>query len=372
MLVNFVYAHNVGHAIEALHYAGGYHAAQPDLRISVALNAATPTELARYCEVVERAYPIPVDLFDGDHRLDLTALPATWDYVVTDHRAVDDVQRRMFPGLAAYHDAAGAHLRATTGRGLAGFRKPIDYVPGTHLRLRLPPGRPIGIDGGIDGGGDDGPRIALLPGGSAPRAFYPSTRSWLLVLDALLRRFPDATFCLLGKLRSDGRTSSTVDRAELDTLLAAVPRAVDLVDAPLVEQLATVGECDVLVSPHSGFGMAALAAGAPWLTIGGNRWPEYFFNGVPFYTVLPDVAKYPCYTLMAPDDRFVDDDGDRSSSMSYDRIAADLEEIVDGAARLVERRWDYETALRDHARRMTALLGGDVWSIDNVLMDALA
>ena len=46
LLVNFFYAHPVGHAIEALHYANGHHAADPALEIAVALNPATPVELA--------------------------------------------------------------------------------------------------------------------------------------------------------------------------------------------------------------------------------------------------------------------------------------------------------------------------------------
>ena len=44
---------------------------------------------------------------------------------------------------------------------------------------------------------------------------------------------------------------------------------------PVIDQLATVAACDVLVSPHSGFGMAARAVGTPWLSIAGNRWPEH-------------------------------------------------------------------------------------------------
>jgi hypothetical protein len=60
--------------------------------------------------------------------------------------------------------------------------------------------------------------------------------------------------------------------------------------------------------------------------------------------------------------------------MSQARVEADLDELVDGAARMVERRWDYETALHDHATRMLRLRGGDrsrLWSLDGVLAKAL-
>jgi hypothetical protein len=365
MLVNFVYCHPIGHAVEALHYAHGYHQADPDRRISVALIQSTAHELTKYAEFVERTYPIPVDVFDGsvDHGAALATLPSTWDVVVSDFRGYDPAQRSLFPGLASWFDASTAHLGGQ--QGFAGFPKPVPYSPKEHLRLALPPD-PSRFPA-------EGPRIAILPGGSSPRAYYPSTRSWELIITALAEQFPTATFCLVGKLRADERTSTTFTREELDRLCAAMPRSVDIVDEPLADQLAAVAACDVLVSPHTGFGMVALAVGTPWLTIGGNRWPEYFFNGVPFFTVIPDVERFPCYNLMAGDPPMVEDDGERAPSMSRARVQADLDTIVDGASRLVERRWDYATAVHDHATRMLSVVGdrSRLWSIDNVLVDAL-
>lgn len=375
LLVNFVYAQQVGHTIEALHYAHGYHVADPSRRISLVLNARTATELAALAPFVEQTYPIGVDLFDADAKPDLAGVPSTWDWIVSDARSVDPGQRQMFPGLAAHHEAVGK-LEVRRGRGLAGFKLPPSYAPGEHLRLTLPDERreraAARYDGSDDGGG---PRIAILPGGSAARSFYPSVRSWELIIAALLRRYPDATFCLVGKVREDERTSTTFSRAELDQLLAAMPRSVDVVDEPLLDQVGAVNACDVLISPHSGFSMIALAFGTPWLTIGGNRWPEYFFNGVPFYTVIPDLDRFPCYTMFEPDPPSVEDDGERMPSMSRARIEDDLDEIVSGVERLVERTWDYETALRDHATRWLPVVGGDpqlLFSLDNVLANALS
>jgi hypothetical protein len=130
--------------------------------------------------------------------------------------------------------------------------------------------------------GNLGPRIAFLPAGSGPRSAYPSVRSWRLVLAALAGRWPGALFCLVGKHRQDGRTTTSFGAAELDELRGMLPSACHAMDLPLTDQLAIVAGCDVLISSHSGFGMAALAAGTPWLSIAGNRWPEYYFNGVPF------------------------------------------------------------------------------------------
>ncbi|GAA2999954.1 hypothetical protein [Actinokineospora diospyrosa] len=351
LLVNFVYCYPVGHAVEALHYAHGYHVANPDARISVALNAATPVELASLCPFIDEVYPVPVDVFDGDATFDLSALPADFDHYLNDVRGFLPDQRAIFPGLAAYYDASKRHF---TGEfGIAGHKGPA-YAPGEHLRFTLTP-EPRG----------NAPRIAILPGGSADRSLYPSVRSWEAIASALVDRFPDADFLMVGKLAADGRTATTYSAVELQRIQDALPRVSSVLDAPIVDQLRAVAACDVLVSPHSGFGMAALAAGTPWLTIAGNKWPEYFFNGVPFYSVLPDVTRYPCYTMLGPDPEPIDDDGPRSPSMCHQRITEDLPEIVEAAGLLVEKRVPYRQAFADHLARMSAV-GGVPWSIDSV------
>jgi hypothetical protein len=58
VLVNFFYAHPVGHAMEALHYALGHHAVDPSREIAVALNADTPVRLADYCPFISASYAI--------------------------------------------------------------------------------------------------------------------------------------------------------------------------------------------------------------------------------------------------------------------------------------------------------------------------
>jgi len=49
---------------------------------------------------------------------------------------------------------------------------------------------------------------------------------------------------------------------------------------------------------------------------------------VPFYSVIPDGTRFPCYNGMDADPPMVEDDGPRSPSMSYARINDDLAEIV--------------------------------------------
>jgi len=363
LLVNFVYAPPVGHAIEALHYCNGYHRADPAKRIAVALNAATPTELAGLCPFIDATYPIRgLDLIDGtqDVMPAIAGIPREWDWIVEDGRGRLPDQRDLFPGLARYYDESRTYFVAWDF-GAAGAAPP-DYRPREPFRLQLPD-LPTPV-------GDRRPRIAVLPAGGGERELYPSIASWELVLRVLALRFPDATFCLVGKRSRDGRTHTAFRDAEFERLRQTVPRCVAAIDVPLIDQLAAVRACDVFISPHSGFGMAALATGTPWLAISGNKWPEYYFNGVPFYSVLPDIARFPCYTYLAPDPPLVDDDGPRSPSMSATRIRADLDEIVEAAAGLIEQRWDYDTALAGHVARALRLYDGDIgrmWSVDGVL-----
>ena len=371
MLVNFVYCHPVGHMIEALHYCHGYHRADRGLRIGLAVNADTPAELAALCPYIGDVYPVTLDLFDPAPDLGaLDRIPAGWDWVVDDDRGHQEPQRALFPGLGAYYDRADERFAAAGSvLGIAGAAPP-SYSPGEQFRLPLPGPALDGAQQRLqDAAPGARPRIGVLPAGSGPRGNYPSVRSWQLVLGALSRRWPQAVFCLLGKLRQDGRTATTFGRAELGELAASVPVSVDAVDLPIIDELAAVAACDVLVSPHSGFGMAALAVGTPWLSIAGNLWPEYYFNGVPFYSVLPDVCRFPAYTGLGPEPDPVDDDGPRSPSMCHERIQADLDEITEGAARLIERRWPAGEALADHVARMLALRGGRgdrIWSVDSV------
>ena len=133
--------------------------------------------------------------------------------------------------------------------------------------------------------------------------------------------------------------------------------------------------CDVFLAPHTGFGLAALAVGTPWLAISGGRWFEYYFNHVPFRSVIPDVERYPCFSQFAPAATIDDgDDGPRTPSMSRARIRDDLERIVAAAGELLAGTLTYEQALRDYFAALLAAHDGDaaaIWSIDGVHLQYL-
>lgn len=213
---------------------------------------------------------------------------------------------------------------------------PPDYTPHQQLLLDLPAGHRRNARRLL---ADAMPRIAVLPAGSGARWLYPSASSWESILSALTRRYPDAMVSLIGKLGTDGRTRTTMTAGEVERIRRACPRAINCFDIGLGRQLAIVEASDLFLSPHSGFGMAALAVGTPWLTISGGRWPEYFFNGSPFYSVLPDLDRYPCYTQFAPapiEDTDEDGEGSRTPSMSRARILDDLDELLAAADGLIQ------------------------------------
>jgi hypothetical protein len=371
LLVNFWYANPVGHAVEALRYCLGYHRADPSLRIGLLLNAATAVELADLCPFVERTYPVAFTEFhDGasDPAAALRPVPAEWDYVVDDHRGHESEQLATFAGLRRFYEASDAHFRARLFHGTAGSEPP-EYEPHQQLRLELPAAVRARADSQLAGGST---WIAVMPaGGTDARYAYPSASSWELILREL-RASLGLSFCFVGKLRRDERSSTSFERWELDRLLGSFPGSIDAFDRPLVEQLALVEACALFLSPHTGFGMAALAVATPWLTISGGRWPEYFFNGVPFHAVLPHPDRDGWYSLhQAPPVLPSDEDaaGPRTPSMTVGRIRRDLPELLEAAQLLTNRRLTYEDALQSHFSRMLARSRARtpwIWSIDGI------
>jgi hypothetical protein len=375
LLVNYWYANPVGHAIEGLRYALGHHAANPELRVSLLLNAATPTELAGCCPFLDDVFTVPYTSFvraEGDPAAALVGVPRFWDYVVENHR-VRDAAHDAFAGFRAFFDAAERHFEPRFGFGVVGHAPP-GYRRHQELRLALPDDAREAARRTI--GPDRRAISVVLAGSAAGRHLYPSAKSWKLILTELSVRYPDAALCLIGKRGADGRTTSRVGRSEVALLLAAVPASIDCFDRPILEQIALVEASDLLVAPHTGFAFTASTVGTPWLAISGGNWHEYFFNGVPVYSLVPDTTRYPCFAwaergstplpVLDPDD---DGEGPRTPSMSAARIREDLPELLHAAALLIERRLPYEEALATYFPRLLTAYHGDrsrVFSFDDI------
>jgi hypothetical protein len=393
ILVNYWYANAVGHAIEGLRYCLGYARANSLARVSILLNGAAPSELPSCCPFVDAAYLVPFTRFvgeEGDPRAALADVPRDWDWVVDNPRERDPGHDAI-RGFRRFFDASHAHFLPRSGTGFAGGTPPA-YEPHQRLRLELPAEARSAAATTLAG------RRAIsivLAGHSEQRAHYPSTTSWELILGELGSRLPNTIFCLIGRtphsatrrriapgvgtlwrgeasLNHEAQTASRIGRDEIRRI-AAASRSVDCFDRPLLEQLAIVEASSLFVSPHTGFGFAALAVGTPWLTISGGSWHESFFNGVPFHSVLPDTRRYPCFMQGGPRPPMIgkDEDGEgaRTPSMSAARIRDDLPEILDAAEALVEGRVAYEQALEAYFPRLLAAYGNDrsrVFSFDDL------
>lgn len=375
VLVDYWYSHAVGHVVEALRVCAGYHAADASVRPSLVLNGASPVELASCVPFVERTYPVSYTSFGqpvGSPKAALRAIPRDWDYVLHHHAATDEYHAR-FPGIRRYYDASRRHFRARVARGTAG-QPPPPYARHQRLRLELPTAERERARHALGGRAS----IAVMPAGSGARYLYPSSTSWNLVLDALEASLAGVVFTFVGRVRAEGgRTASGIARDELDGLLAMRAAAVDAFDRPILEQLAAVEASSLFVSPHTGFGFAATAVGTPWLTLSGGDWHEYFFNGVPFHSVVPMTSEYPVFAqgeAMPMLDADVDGEGPRARVMSSERFRRDLPEICEAAQALVAGRVSYEDALAAYFPRLLDAYGGDrsrIATFEDVHLDHL-
>jgi hypothetical protein len=116
VLVNFFYAHPVGHVVEALHYCLGHHMADRTREIAVALNAATAVELAGFCPFISETYAIDHPLLEPctDSARRLAGLPRRWDWVLDDFRRRQDLQHRLWARRAVRRHA----MARAVGRAL--------------------------------------------------------------------------------------------------------------------------------------------------------------------------------------------------------------------------------------------------------------
>ena len=358
LLLNWVFHNPVGHVAEGLKVAKGLADCNPGTEVSLLLNATAPYELAEGCPWIARVYAAdPREaLALGTEAPSLRRVPREWDDVVVDWR-VSNGPFGLPPELDAFHKAADAYFVARRWKG-----HPYDHPPESGapryerdapIRLPISPKARAFAASYPDGS----PKIAVLLAGSSPESIYPTLRWWTRLLRALGSAFPDARFYLTGLSRSDdGRTITHAFRREtLDDLFARFPRAVDCYDIGLANQVALLEHCDALVAPHTGFGSLAPCVGTPWVAISGGRWPEYLFNRVPFYGVLPTCPKYPCYGGMKPACQRRIERGAPVLCMDDARLGPLIPEVVEGLRRVLDPAFTYERAVETYRERVAAV-----------------
>lgn len=302
LLLNWVYYQPVGHAIEAFKVAKGLSNANKNVDIHVLLNSRTAVELAQACDWITSAYPIDLEEVaeKGSEATCLRDIPTVWDYVVNDHRPTCSPFPFSAP-LRIFHDLAVTWFQARLWKGgqheLPSDRSPL-YQQNAPIRMRVPES-PRAYVRSLDLSSTN---ICVLLGGSSPEPIYPTLNWWRKVLAILHDELPDAHFFLTGKSEPDGRSSTVAfPNTAIADLLGISARTFDFYDAGIWNQMALLERCDMLIAPHTGFAFLAPSVGTPWLAVSGVRWPECFFNDVPFYCVLPECTHYPCWTGMKPE-----------------------------------------------------------------------
>ena len=356
LLLNWVYYHPVGHAVEAFKTARGLSNANENMEIHLLLNSRTPVELAGACDWITRAYPIDVDEFceaEDEDAACLRHLPSTWDFVVTDHR----VTTSPFPfadPLRNFHNVAARRFEARQWNGgqhlLTRAPGAPGYEPNATIRMRVPELARRFVE-------------SLNPGRATSRCFRadPVRSQSIRVLRGGSSR------CLLSGVSSQTLTSSSPARAvpiinrvpvgfsgaDIDGLTSASHRIFNCYDVGIWNQLALLEWCDVLVAPHTGFAFLAPSVGTPWLSISGGRWPECYFNDVPFYCVLPLCDKYPCWMAMLSG-CVQDLAASRTVPCMGEELPGRIPDLVNGARLLLSDGFSFEKAMALHQSRIDA------------------
>ncbi len=312
LLLNYVYYSAVGHVAEALKLARGFQSANPGLQVHVALARRTAWELGTAVDWLAGVHPMDTPAFvsappaaPAANAALLPPLPRHWDYLITNDWILEDTAGRgSLWGedleLVSYQRAAGAYFVGTRGAATADYapHEWLHRLPGlrydidAQVQLRLPEDARAWVRERFP---HEGPSACVLLGGSGGPAHYPATRSWVRILRALARAIPGLRLYVTGvRRRVAGRTATDAyTDTQVQTILESVPGAVDAYDLGLWRQLALVERADLFLSPHSGFAFLAPCVGTPWLTLSGGMYSENFYNGVPFFRVLPDNPQYP-------------------------------------------------------------------------------
>lgn len=296
LLVNWVYFEAVGHAMEGLRYAYWYAQDNPDLEVSVLLNSRTAIELGWCVPGIVRVYPVAVKSFQTTElsTIELAKIPRDWDYELRDprigkestyphllERCWDHLTQHLRPGLLSRNNQPppGFPHRSNTQR----------------LRLNLPQAGYTQARRLTDAAAR--PRIAILPApGSGTASRAPSLLVWRKLLLALRQSLGDISVFTIGSSRTGRPTTSGITPEQIEQLAAELPWIHNAFDFGLLNQLALIDQCDLFISPHSGFAFAAQCTDTPWLALSGGEWPDYWLGGVPFACIYPGCDRYPCQT----------------------------------------------------------------------------
>lgn len=359
LLLNFVYYNPVGHVIEAIKYAKGFHDANKNLEVHVALNNSAPIELTKVCPWIKKTYAIgtsPKDtkemLTKGANASFIKSIPKEWDYIVTENRIILEAQQgrqiyRQEEAFLGYLKLSKKLFHAKEGEGTLFYKrklpKGLRYNSGIKVMLNLPK-TALKFAKKYD---YSGKKICIMLGGSAGYCMYPSIESWIKIIKSLNETFPDVRIYLTGVRKSKmGRTNTQAyTDKQIESLLKQFNNVVDCYDIGLWNQLAIVKQCNMFISPHTGFGWLVSHVGTPWLVISGGNFEEVkaVFNGLPFYCVLPDDKDYP-YWESKNFDKYANQG--KIKGMRPQDLDKKIPEIIEAADLLFSKDFSYKKAVK--------------------------
>ncbi|VEP18303.1 conserved hypothetical protein [Hyella patelloides LEGE 07179] len=351
LLINWLYYHPVGHAVEGFAVAAEYYAANPDLEIHLLLNSRTPVELAKSCSWVAKCYPIDVDeiAIEGELANCLQELSKDWDYIVYSRRWLNpkgNYSQKLINSHNIINNLCKARLwQGIRGEPGQGNTIAPDFRTETKFKMSLP---------------ESARRYAkqfkqqnlifsILLAGSSSEKIYPQIRWWKLLFQNLNEAFPQIRLLVLGHTKSkSGRTTThTYCQTELEELFSTIPNAINCYDTGIFNQLALIELSDLFISPHTGFAFLAPSVGTRWLAISGVRWPDPTYANMPFYSVLPPCPQYPCFQDMKLECRTRICLNQSVSCMDKE-LDLRIPEVIEGAKHLLNPDFDLSAAIETY------------------------
>ncbi len=355
LLINFVYYRPVGHLVEGLKFARGYCVRNKNIEIYLLFNADSPVEIARSCKWIKKVYPVSLREVCkyGKNAPSLRGIPRTWDYIVSDFRAQSFKKGWDENDLAQTQAVLQNLFEARVAKGFtqAQDAKPIlPYERNAHLDISIPQtakkyARRFK---------HKGPTICILPGGSAGARQSPSLKLWLEICQSLEKSIPNLKIYFTGVTKSkEGRTATNdFSSKDIDVLVGKLKNAENCLNIGLWNQLALIKRCNIFLSPHTGFAFLVPCVGTPWLALSGCPWSEYFFNDIPFYSVLPDCGWYPSAGEIKKGCGKVLWSGKKSICMKDAALRKKIPEIVRGAILLLDPKFKYPKAVKIHLKNL--------------------
>ncbi len=173
-------------------------------------------------------------------------------------------------------------------------------------------------------------------------------------MKAVTDNFPDVRFYLTGVKNKNGNRSEsyTFSEENIRQILNEIDNTENCFDIGILNQIALLEYCDILISPHSGFAFLAGCVNTPWLTISGARWPEYFYNHIKFYSVMTSCKKYPCYTGMKAKCVSEMKNGNPVVCMSTKSLDQKIPEIINGIKKLMDDNFTYQDSIEFYRKKV--------------------